>query len=170
MLYIDREEIENEKSKLDAMWNPDGQEIKRFKTLPGTRSAHYFETVEPYVIRYAQHAAVDTSDMGIFSFKAKKDDSVNDETASVQPAVPLHGMKYTCGQWVNVEYESDIYHGLILNVKNDQYQIRCLKKAATGTTFTFEPERDTIWYTSGQIKSSMEVEPMLLNARGMYKV
>ena len=79
-------------------------------------------------------------------------------------------MKYTCGQWVNVEYESDIYHGLILNVKNDQYQIRCLKKAATGTTFTFEPERDTIWYTSGQIKSSMEVEPMLLNARGMYKV
>ena len=66
VLYIDREEIENEKSKLDAMWNPDGQEIK---TLPGTRSAHYFETVEPYVIRYAQHAAVDTSDMGIFSFK-----------------------------------------------------------------------------------------------------
>ena len=172
VLCIEEEQVDIQKPRLDAIWNPNGQEIK---TLPGTRTAHYFEAVEPYVIRYASHSAVDVSEMATFSFKTGNRDQttpLNSEsiTSPQTATIPPRHVEYACGQWVNVEYESAYYHGLILDVKEGQYQIRCLKLGASRKAFVFEPEEDTIWYTKEQIKSHMKTEPTLLNARGMYKI
>ena len=121
------------------------------------------------MIRYASHSAVDVSEMATFSFKTGNRDQttpLNSEsiTSPQTATIPPRHVEYACGQWVNVEYESAYYHGLILDVKEDQYQIRCLKLGASRKAFVFEPEEDTIWYTKEQIKSHMKTEPTLLNA------
>ena len=67
ILYVDKESIDIEKPKLNAMWNPNGGEIK---TLTGTHAAHCFEAAEPYVVKYSLHASIATSEVIKYSLHA----------------------------------------------------------------------------------------------------
>ena len=100
------------------------------------------------MIKYSLHASMAASEMASFSFLPRTTDR-RDCPESARMIAPQR--EYACGQWVNVEYKSANFHGLVLDVKENQYQIRCLKLSVSGKAFMCEPEnqRGTPFGTTG---------------------
>ena len=72
------------------------------------------------------------------------------------------------GQCVNMEYEQKTYHGLVLDVKENQYKISCFKLDRFGRSYIFE---SGIQFGIPRIiKSHMMKEPRLVNTRAIYMV
>ena len=160
-------------SKLDSSWSPEGVEIS---SLPGTRSAHYFQALTPYTIKMALTAAQRETNPTYFSFKTgiisnpspaphHATASAPVHAASTQPPVQEH---LNVGTWVEVVYDMVTYYGLILEIENNNYQIRCLKLAEGGQAYKFEPERDAVWYKKEDIVKTMSNVPSLIHSRGVY--
>ena len=95
---------------------------------------------EPYVIisNYKSHDkyAVVVFNMLLEHFKSKQNVAVGNQSTETQCTQQTG---YVCGQWVDVEYNSEIFHGLILDIKEDNYIISCLRLDKSGKTYVFEP-------------------------------
>lgn len=97
------------------------------KSIPGIRGAHYFGSVEPYVIKLSKTAL---SQKNSFSFITGKTDQ--EETEPAQHDNPQDSLRtdaetqhnlmqtFQVGQWVDVKYDDKLYIGLILKVVDDQ--------------------------------------------------
>jgi len=78
---------------------------------------------------------------------------------------------YTVGSWVKVTYDQIFYHGLIIDKKENQYQVKCLEKVSGTEFYAFENDNYTVWYSFKDIVEAMGNVPLLSNARlGYYKI
>lgn len=73
------------------------------------------------------------------------------------------------GQWVQVVYEGEKFHGIIIDSCSGQHRIKCLIPTSNEGQFKFENENDAVWYTTDKIIQNIDI-PTLLNSRGYYKL
>lgn len=68
----------------------------------------------------------------------------------------------------NVQYDNEVFHGIITQIAQNQYKIKCLVPTKIKGMYKFEPEDHVVWYEKEQILASVSA-PTLVNSRGFYK-
>lgn len=166
ILHAASEDIENRKKMLDDTWETANGEIH---SIPGTRQLHSFQSFQPGIIRCSMTSS--GHEIKEFNFHTGILKDVCNKNNSVQPVATTSSVGIAnIGQWVQVVYKGEKFHGIILDSCSGQHLIKCLIPTSTQGQFKFENENDAVWYSTDKIVQNIDIVPTLLNSRSYYKL
>ncbi|GBN21804.1 hypothetical protein AVEN_116802-1 [Araneus ventricosus] len=136
------------------MWVTNGQEING---MPGTSTARCFCSYASGIVFCTLASNCEKGTM--FNFRSGDCDEQSLEGEKTE------NLKL---QWVIVQYDNEEFQGLITEIANEQYQIKCLVPTKIKGMFKFQSVEHAVWYKREKIVSTA-LAPTLLNSRGFYK-
>lgn len=150
ILHVTTQSVEQEKEALDSTWQIGGKIIN---SMPGTRKSHCFISKSPGVVYHSQTS--NSNDGVVFNFYTGKSSlSAFQEEGEIGQNLSISSQQdisneekhvvFQCGQWVEVQYDGNTFHGMIIGISEGQYRVKCLVTASTSGLYKFEPEENAV--------------------------
>ena len=171
IIHIAKENIITQKDQLDKSWSS-------IMSIPGTRKAHYFQKVQTNILS-TQMITNDPVDKKIFDLTTGKTvsndtdqinsisiDYTNDDSRPEQ--VTISELNLRQGEWIEVIYEGQHHIGLIEDIANGKYRVRCLCKEEGDKWWKLESDGNVVWYEDSHVVGCPSKEPKMHRRGGLY--